>query len=77
LFYVVGSTGQLFQVFEPQIAKFEFGAPGGITRRCASPFGSPCGRSPPLRGVVEPELVLCRGFDWAAFSGIRTTDREI
>jgi hypothetical protein len=29
----------------------------------ASPFGSPCGRSPPLRGVVEPGLFFCRGFE--------------
>jgi hypothetical protein len=42
---------------------FENGAPGGITRRCAPrPSGRPKGRSPPLRGVVEP-LILCRGFD--------------
>jgi hypothetical protein len=39
------------------------GAPGGITRRCAPrPSGRPKGRSPPLRGVVEPYF-LCRGFD--------------
>jgi hypothetical protein len=42
----------------------EISAPGGITRPSASPLrGRPGGRSPPLRGVVEPELVLCRGFD--------------
>ncbi len=34
---------------------FEYGAPGGITRRCAPcPSGRPKGRSPPLRGGVEP-----------------------
>jgi hypothetical protein len=27
----------------------------------ASPFGSPCGRSPPLRGVVEPALFYVGG----------------
>ena len=28
------------------------GSPGRIIRAARSPFGSPCGRSPPLRGVV-------------------------
>jgi hypothetical protein len=40
---------------KPQENFFENGAPGGITQRCAlRPAGRPKGRSPPLRGVVEP-----------------------
>ena len=43
-----------------------FGSPGRITRRFAPrPAGRPKGRSPPLRGVVEPSC-LCRRFEWAA-----------
>jgi hypothetical protein len=37
--------------------------PAGLLALRARPSGRPLGRSPPLRGVVEPELVLCRGFD--------------
>jgi hypothetical protein len=43
----------------------ENGAPGGITRRCAPrPSGRPKGRSPPLRGVVEPIVHVVGSTLW-------------
>src|ERR1700728_1566952 len=63
IFYVVGSTPSQIGTEWRSIIFCENGAPGGITRRCAPrPSGRPKGRSPPLRGVVEPDF-LCRGFD--------------